>query len=602
MINMKEKGKISINKQRLINCLLFICINILLLLTGIMTNINSFISDTFYQNDKTVNPDIKIIAIDDKSLAELGEINKWTRENYRLLVEKLNANNHKPAVIGFDILFTGQQDETIDKAFVETCKNAENVVLAMNLLFGTEVTINDNEISSSMNVSDISTAYKELYDVTESGYVNTVLDKNDGYVRKCIPQVKIHDEIFDSFSYKIYKEYQTYLGKDINKYESNKPLRFNYSSLPSEQYTIISFSDVINDKIPLSDFEGSIVLVGAFAEGLQDSFYVPISRGIKMHGVQIHANIIEAYLNNYFVKDCSLLANILISSILIFFVSFLCFKTRIIKLSLIFISSIIIIIILQTVLFNLGIYLPMVNVIITFIIMYIVQIVYQYIYEKNIKTKAVKAFKKYVDPQVVENVIKSGNYEIELGGSKVDIACLFVDIRGFTTISESLDPTDVVVIINEYLSLTSKAILNNKGTLDKYIGDATMAIYNAPFPTDDYIYNAVLTGIEIAAGSQEIEKKFLEKYGVTVSFGIGINCGKAVVGNIGSNFRMDYTAIGDTVNTAARLEGKAKAKEILITEAVYEAVKDRINAEFVDSYQFKGKTEFVNTYRVLGKK
>ena len=121
--------------------------------------------------------------------------------------------------------------------------------------------------------------------------------------------------------------------------------------------------------------------------------------------------------------------------------------------------------------------------------MYVSQIVYQYVYEKHIKTKALKAFKKYVDPRVVDNVIKMGNYEIKLGGEKVDIACLFVDIRGFTTISESLDPTDVVVIINEYLSLTSRAILNNKGTLDKYIGDATMAIFNAPFATEDYIYN-----------------------------------------------------------------------------------------------------------------
>ena len=228
--------------------------------------------------------------------------------------------------------------------------------------------------------------------------------------------------------------------------------------------------------------------------------------------------------------------------------------------------------------------------ILNILLIYIVQIVYQYVYEKTIKTKAIRAFKKYVDPQVVDTVIKTGNYQIELGGEKVDIACLFVDIRGFTTISETLDPTDVVVIINEYLSLTSRAILNNKGTLDKYIGDATMAIFNAPFKTDDYVYNAVLTGIEIAAGSEEIEMKFLEKYGVPVSFGIGINCGKAVVGNIGSNFRMDYTAIGDTVNTAARLEGKAKAREILITEAVYNVVKDRIEAEFVESYQFKGKT------------
>ena len=94
----------------------------------------------------------------------------------------------------------------------------------------------------------------------------------------------------------------------------------------------------------------------------------------------------------------------------------------------------------------------------------------------------------------------------------------------------------------------------------------------------------------------------MEKYGKKVSFGIGINCGKAVVGNIGSAFRMDYTAIGDTVNTAARLESNAKAGEILISEAVYEAVKDRIDAVFVDSFQFKGKKELVKTYRVIGRK
>lgn len=599
---MKINKKIEKNLLLIIYCMFFVMLNLIICVTGLFSNINSFANDLMYQKEKSINPDIKIIAIDDKSLEELGEINNWTRDYYTQLVRKLNEDNHAPAVIGFDILFTGKQDDIIDKQFADECMKANNVVVAMNLLFGTEVNVSENLINANLSITGVSTAYPELFNATESGYVNTILDANDGYVRKCIPVVKTNNNIYDSFSYKIYSKYQSYIGEEANEYEYNSPLRLNYSSMPNEQYTIISFSDVINGKIPLNDFKGSIVLVGAFAEGLQDSFYVPISRGIKMHGVQIHANIIEAYSRNDFVKDVSLILNIIIASIIIILVAIFTYNAKIVKLSVIITITCLSILVSQTILYNLGYYLPLLHVILNILLIYIVQIVYQYVYEKTIKTKAIRAFKKYVDPQVVDNVIKTGNYQIELGGEKVDIACLFVDIRGFTTISESLDPTDVVIIINEYLSLTSKAILNNKGTLDKYIGDATMAIFNAPFETKDYVYNAVLTGMEIAAGSSVIEKKFLEQYGVKVSFGIGINCGKAVVGNIGSNFRMDYTAIGDTVNTASRLEGKAAPGEILITEAVYDAVKDRIEAEFVDSYQFKGKKEFIKVYRVLGKK
>ena len=120
--------------------------------------------------------------------------------------------------------------------------------------------------------------------------------------------------------------------------------------------------------------------------------------------------------------------------------------------------------------------------------------------------------------------------------------------------SESLNPEEVVEILNEYLALTTNAIFKNGGTLDKFIGDATMAVFNAPFDLDDYIFKSVCAAKDIAAGSEMIDEMFKERFGKSVSFGIGVNCGEAVVGNIGCEFRMDYTAIGDTVNTAARLE------------------------------------------------
>lgn len=164
--------------------------------------------------------------------------------------------------------------------------------------------------------------------------------------------------------------------------------------------------------------------------------------------------------------------------------------------------------------------------------------------------------------------------------------------------SESLKPEEVVEILNEYLGLTTKAIFDNGGTLDKFVGDATMAVFNAPFDLDDYIYRAISTAWDMQAGANAIAEKFRARYGKSVSFGIGINCGNAVVGNIGCDFRMDYTAIGDTVNTAARLESNARPGQILISSEVYEAVKDRVAVTPIGEIPLKGKSNGVFVYQV----
>ena len=208
-------------------------------------------------------------------------------------------------------------------------------------------------------------------------------------------------------------------------------------------------------------------------------------------------------------------------------------------------------------------------------------------------------FKKYVASQVVDELAKDDNFKTRLGGEKRPVAVLFVDIRGFTPLSESLMPEQVVKILNEYLALTTASILQNNGMLDKFIGDATMAVFNAPLDLDDYVFRAVQTALDMRKGSEKLAQNLQEQFGKTVSFGIGVNCGEAVVGNIGCEFRMDYTAIGDTVNTAARLESRAKPGEILISQAVYDTVKDRILAEEVGPMELKGKSNTVMVYRVL---
>ena len=136
--------------------------------------------------------------------------------------------------------------------------------------------------------------------------------------------------------------------------------------------------------------------------------------------------------------------------------------------------------------------------------------------------------------------------------------------------------------------------------LDQFVGDATMAVFNAPCGLEDYVYRAVRTAWNMRTGAEALAEKLMEKFGKKVGFGIGVNCGEAVVGNIGCEFRMDYTAIGDTVNTAARLESRAKAGEILISDAVYRQLQGRIEVEEVGEMELKGKSKSVMVYRVTG--
>lgn len=165
--------------------------------------------------------------------------------------------------------------------------------------------------------------------------------------------------------------------------------------------------------------------------------------------------------------------------------------------------------------------------------------------------------------------------------------------------SEVLTPEQVVEILNQYLSLTTNAIFKNRGTLDKFVGDATMAVFNSPFDLDDYVFRAVCAAMDIVEGGKALEDKLLKEFGRTVGFGVGVNCGPAVVGNVGCEFRMDFTAIGDTVNTAARLEANAKKGQVLISDAVYERLKDRIEVEDVGEIPLKGKSNHIFVYSVV---
>lgn len=211
-----------------------------------------------------------------------------------------------------------------------------------------------------------------------------------------------------------------------------------------------------------------------------------------------------------------------------------------------------------------------------------------------------KILRQYVEPEVLETLTKSKEDWLGICGKSAEVSVMFLDIRNFTPMAEKFPAEVVVEILNRFLSLMSEVIVENGGTLDKYIGDAVMCFWNSPFPQEDYVFLPVKTALEILERLKPVVAEVEERYAHSVSVGVGIHCGKVVAGNIGSAQRLDFTVVGDVVNTAARLESNAKnGKSILISSEVYQAVESRVLCEKVEGgLSLKGKDQLFDCYLV----
>ncbi len=220
---------------------------------------------------------------------------------------------------------------------------------------------------------------------------------------------------------------------------------------------------------------------------------------------------------------------------------------------------------------------------------------------KSLREKEVikGAFSKYVTKSVVDRILQHQD-GLKLGGEKKVVTVFFSDIRGFTPMSEVLSAEEVVHLLNEYFTAMTSIIFKYEGTLDKFMGDAIMAVYGAPIDMPDHAERAVLSAIEMSEKMKELQAKWKSEGKREVNIGIGINSGEVVVGNIGSNERMEYTAIGDNVNLTQRLESVAEKGQILISSATYEKVKHKVRATMLDPIKVKGKAEKVLAYSVEG--
>jgi len=563
------------------------------------------VSDTLYSQLEGTNRNIKLITVDEETLAEYGTFTEWSREKCAELITLLSRDDDMmPAVIGMDFLFVSEADEAGDNELVEVCRNAGNVIFASNMVYrgNTKQDADGQMYFDSWNVEMVEEPFEELDEVVSAGFANVHI-ATDGCVRYTKLTEHYDGTLKESFAYAVYRKYMDTTGRKTELPQSDAKGKFTFFySGKNGEYAHYSMNDVLNGGIPLSEFKDAIVLVGAYAPGFQDSYMAAIERSVPMYGVEIHANIIQALIQGKTAVAVPIWLYLVVGAVVIGTFFLLAKKQKLVPVLAEAIVLIALHMFIGRLLAKSGYTIPQLYFAVVIFLIMLYFVIEKYLIEKFRRKKVLSTFKKYVAPQIVDKLVKDGNFELKLGGEKRNVAVLFVDIRGFTPMSENLAPEEVVSILNEYLALTTSSVLDNEGTLDKFIGDATMAVFNAPFDLEDYAYKAILTALAIRNGSEKLAERLQEKFGKTISYGIGVNMGDAVVGNIGCEFRMDYTAIGDTVNTAARLESRAEAGEILISEAVYKSVQERIVAEPVGEMELKGKSKAVKVYRLIGTK
>lgn len=563
------------------------------------------LSDAYYQRPEATDERVVIVGIDEEALNTIGPFQTWGRGVMAAVVEYLNGQEEKPAVIGLDVLFSGETEAEEDERLAEAAKAGGNVVTAAAAGFGSQMMESGagTLYLDDFSVRSFDQSYDALFRVTGQGHINAMYDR-DGILRHSLLTVTAPDgRMIPSFSMAIAEQYREWEGEGIPvdkpPVDSRGFWYLKFSGRPGDYYEFISVADLLSKKVPAEYFSGKIVLVGPYAAGLADHYMTAADHAVSMYGVEIQANAIHCILESDYKREAGEGVQL---AVLFFVLSGLAvwFRgRRVIPAAAVWLAVLGGSLIAAKAAWECGIVVHVSYIPIGATVFFIVSVAANYVRASAEKRRVMTTFRRYVAPEIVDEIVRQGLEHMELGGRLCDIAVLFVDIRGFTSMSEVLTPPQVVEILNRYLSLTSSCIMRRKGTLDKFIGDATMAFWGAPLPQEDYIMNAVKAARDMAEGARELSRELEERFGRTVSFGIGIHAGPAVVGNIGASSRMDYTAIGDTVNTASRLESNAPGGAIYISRAVAEALKGRIRVVSLgDTIKLKGKAEGFEVLRL----
>ena len=460
---------------------------------------------------------------------------------------------------------------------------------------------------------------KSLSRVAEnSGYFNAFPD-TDGSIRWSPLVIKFQDNYYAPLSLSLLLQYLDWpmltlslaeygvegirIGDiDIPTDEAGRML-INYLG-PAKTFPHYSASDIIKGRIAPELIKDKIVVIGATAIGIYDLRVTPFSTVYP--GVEIHATVVDNILHQNFLQRSALTSFVDFCALIFFGLAIGIVVPRLKAVQGLLVSLFIIVFFVaaNTFLFSqFNLWFNLIYPVVTMIAIYLGITIYRYITEEREKKKIKGAFQYYLTASVINEMLKDPS-KLKLGGDKKDLSVLFSDIRGFTTISEKLTPEELVHLLNEYLTAMTNVVFKYDGLLDKYMGDAIMAVFGAPLDQPDHPIRACRTALDMMEELKKLQEKWAGEGRPVLDIGVGINTGDMVVGNMGSEMRFDYTVMGDSVNLGSRLEGinKEYGTNIIISEYTYEAVKDVFFCREMDSVRVKGKKRPVRIYELIGEK
>ena len=483
------------------------------------------------------------------------------------------------------------------------------------------VTTFNNRAISSLEISGFSGNLKTLQDAASAtGHILPQIDF-DGVTRRLPLFIKFKDGYYESLSLAIYRAYldnepiKVVLRDDegdnrpkiksVELRNTTIPLDDDGSALipfrgKSPMYRYISATDVIRGNLTKGELEGKIALVGTSAQGLFDLRSSPV--GEVYPGVETHANMLSGYLDNNLKRKPPY--EMAIKAIMILLIG-LPLAVALVKMNPVVATTTILVTMAVVTAFNMywwyqGYVLPLALPLLLIGALYLLNMAYGFFIEARSRRQITGIFGTYVPKELVDEMAKDpGTYSTK--GESRDMTVLFSDVRNFTTISEGLAPTELTAMMNAYLTHMTDTIQQDRGTIDKYIGDAIMAFWGAPLKDEKHAEHALHSAMVMQKQVKEIGPEFIKRGWPKLEIGVGLNCGMMNVGDMGSTFRRAYTVLGDTVNLAARLEGLTKeyGVGILVSENIVNAVPTVIYRE-LDRVRVKGKLEPISIYEPIG--
>jgi adenylate cyclase len=612
-----------------------------------------------------VDPRVVVVNIDERSLAELGHW-PWPRPVVARLIEKLTGQ-YKAAAVGFDIVFAEKDDSSglpvLNRLAASEFKDdaafqAKLASLAGQLdydavfaksLHGKPVVLgyyfsfepNTPRIgqlpkpvlpagmfkgrdASPIVAHGFGANLPELMaQATSAGHFNPDPDA-DGVTRRVRLLVEDDGKYYESLSLAMVRAYlnfppiePVYGEKVFSSYRPLEWLKVGPLAIPVDpqvsalvpfrggqrSFRYVSAVDVLNDKVKLNDLAGRMILIGTTAPGLLDLRVAPMDPVYP--GVEVHANLIAGMMDNALPSQPAYMQAAEMLLLLSVGLSLMFALIRLNPLPGTILTAILAAVVFagDLALWRYGkIALPLASSLLTITLLYAISMAYGYFFEARNKKQMASLFGQYVPPELVEKMSEEPE-KYSMDGRSAELTVLFSDVRGFTTISESLDPRDLRLLINEFLTALSEVIrTQHLGTIDKYMGDCVMAFWGAPIYDPDHAKHAVLAGLDMQRAMRDLAPKLRERGWPEIHIGVGINTGKMTVGDMGSQIRRAYTVMGDAVNQASRFEGITKQYGVgmIVGATTRDACKDSIVFRELDRVRVKGKELPVTIFEAVG--